>query len=221
MKLYNAFLSPFAGRVRAAIYHKGIEDQVTFVLPPTALNSPEWRAINPIGKIPVLITDGLTLAESEVILEYLEERFPQKPLLPAEAADRALVRTLNRICDLYIFEPFRPLFQQLALKENNTAIIEIGVSEVLDGLRKLEGFLPDNAGPYAIGESPSFADCGLVSTLFCVDRILPAFDVVNPISRFPKLAHYWETANQEPVAQKILKEHQSALEHFHVTGQSS
>lgn len=218
MKLYSAKLSPFAGRVRIAIHHKGIEDKIAIVYPPAPLNTPEWKQINPIGKIPVLETNGRRLVESEVILEYLEEMFPERPLLPANLEDRALARTLNRICDLYIFEPFRPLFQQMRQAERDAAVIETGVAKVLAGLGQLEYFLPENSGPFAIGGQRSVADCGIPGTLFFADRLLPAFGVSDAISRHPKIAHYWAAANEEPIARQTIAEHQAGLDHLRETG---
>ncbi len=118
MKLYNADLSPFAARVRMLVYRKNIEDKVEFSPPTAALGSDEWKRINPTGKIPVLETGGRVLIESETILEYLEDIFPEPPLRPANLEDRAFGRLLNRICDLYIFEPIFPVFRQLSAENS-------------------------------------------------------------------------------------------------------
>jgi glutathione S-transferase len=88
--LYDAERCPFCARVRIVLAEKGVEYE-TVVIDLEA--RPEWLyEKNPVGKVPVLEEDTLLLPESPVIMEYLEERYPEPPLLPADPADRALVR---------------------------------------------------------------------------------------------------------------------------------
>ncbi len=101
MKLYQSFLSNYATKNRIAIYDKGLT--VEFVDPPGGLHSPEYQKINPLDKIPCLEVDGVIIPESEIIAEYLEEKFPEKPLLPKSAGGarkgpplRTLPRSLPR-----------------------------------------------------------------------------------------------------------------------------
>jgi glutathione S-transferase len=89
VKLYDAARCPFCARVRLALAEKGIAyERVEIDL----RNRPALLyELNPVGKVPVL-DDGFPLPESPVILEYLEERVPAPPLLPADAAGRARAR---------------------------------------------------------------------------------------------------------------------------------
>jgi len=88
--LYDADRCPFCARVRIALAEKGISYE------PVAIdlsNRPGWLyEKNPAGKVPVLEEDTFLLPESVVIMEYLEERYPEPPLLPADPALRALER---------------------------------------------------------------------------------------------------------------------------------
>jgi len=88
--LYSADRCPFAARVRIALAEKGLQyDLVEIDLD----DRPAWMYDkNPLGKVPVLEEDGFVLPESLVINEYLEERYPDPPLWPADAAERALAR---------------------------------------------------------------------------------------------------------------------------------
>ena len=90
MKLYDAPACPFCARVRIALAEKGLAfDRVEINL----RNRPSWlRDLNPAGKVPVFDDDGFVLPESAVIMEYLEERYPEPALLAADPADRALAR---------------------------------------------------------------------------------------------------------------------------------
>ena len=88
--LYDADRCPYCARVRIVLAEKGIpHDAVAIDL----ANRPPWLyEKNPLGKVPVLEEDGLCIPESAVIMELLEERFPEPPLLPVDPAARALAR---------------------------------------------------------------------------------------------------------------------------------
>jgi glutathione S-transferase len=91
LTLYDAARCPYAARVRITLAEKRIEyDAVAIDLD----DRPAWLyEKNPLGRVPVLEEDGgLCLPESRVIIEYLDERFPEPPLLPADPAERALAR---------------------------------------------------------------------------------------------------------------------------------
>jgi glutathione S-transferase len=90
LTLYDAPRCPYCARARIALAEKGLEYEVMEV----DLNDrPQWiYEKNPTGRVPVIEEDGWILPESSVILEYLEERYPEPPLLPADAADRGLGR---------------------------------------------------------------------------------------------------------------------------------
>ncbi|HEY3146460.1 MAG TPA: glutathione S-transferase family protein [Dongiaceae bacterium] len=87
--------SPFAWKVWLALEHKGIAytaKRLSFDKDET--QSPEFLKINPRGKVPAIVDDGFALYESNAICEYLEEKYPQNPLLPKDAKTRATVRRL-------------------------------------------------------------------------------------------------------------------------------
>jgi glutathione S-transferase len=95
MKLYWHPFSVFPRRIRIALREKGIAyEEVVVDLPGGALRGAEFRRLNPFGQVPVLEDGDLVISESIAILEYLEERHPAPPLLPADAASRAAVRQL-------------------------------------------------------------------------------------------------------------------------------
>ncbi len=106
MKLYHYYRSSAAYRVRIALNLKGIPWQTALVdlrSPANAQHTPEFRALNPQGLIPVLADGDTTITQSLAIIEYLEEAHPQPPLLPGSAADRAQVRSLalSIACDIH------------------------------------------------------------------------------------------------------------------------
>ena len=82
--------APYCARVRIVLAEKGIFFKTVEI---DLENRPSWLyEKNPVGKVPVLDESGVVLPESRVIMEYLEERHPEPPLLPSKSADRALVR---------------------------------------------------------------------------------------------------------------------------------
>jgi glutathione S-transferase len=90
LTLYDAARCPYCARVRIALAEKGLEWEAVAV---DLDDRPDWLyEKNPLGKVPGLEEDGWALPESVVILEYLEERWPEPPLLPPDPADRAVVR---------------------------------------------------------------------------------------------------------------------------------
>lgn len=90
MKLYDAARCPFCARVRLALSEKGLPYEA---VPIDLTDRPAWiYELNPLGRVPVLEDGELVLPESPVIMEYLDERYPERPLLPADNADRAKAR---------------------------------------------------------------------------------------------------------------------------------
>jgi len=90
LTLYDAARCPYCARARIALAEKGVEFEALEI----DLNDrPEWiYEKNPTGRVPVVEEDAWILPESSVIMEYLEERYPEPPLLPADPGDRALAR---------------------------------------------------------------------------------------------------------------------------------
>jgi len=97
--LYDAGRCPYCARVRIVLAEKGVEFEDVQI---DLSDRPAWLyEKNPLGKVPVLEEDAFVLPESPVIMEYLEERYPEPALLPADPAARALARVwLERFDDL-------------------------------------------------------------------------------------------------------------------------
>jgi RNA polymerase-associated protein len=90
LTVYDADRCPYCARVRIALAEKGIEYEAVAI---DLRDRPRWLyEKNETGRVPVLEEDAWILPESSVIMEYLDERYPEPPLLPADPADRALAR---------------------------------------------------------------------------------------------------------------------------------
>jgi glutathione S-transferase len=103
LKLHYHPLSTFARRVRIALIEKGIQAELVEIdMGRGAHRGPEYRQLNPYGRVPTLEEDGFILYESTAILEYLEATHPEPPLVPADARGRALVSMHVKLCDLQL-----------------------------------------------------------------------------------------------------------------------
>jgi glutathione S-transferase len=112
MQLYYGSGSPWAWRVQLALEEKGIPCEFTLLsFSAGEHKTPEFLAMNPHGKIPVLVDGDTTLYESQAILEYVEDKYPDRPLLPTDPAARAMVRLEELECTTYMNEAFRGLAQ--------------------------------------------------------------------------------------------------------------
>jgi maleylpyruvate isomerase len=217
MKLYSANLSPFSGRARLAIYAKGLPVEISYP-PEGGLKSPEYLALNPMGKMPCLLTDsGLGVPESEVILEYLEDAYPEPSLRPASAEDKARARLLARIGELYVGAPGGGLFGQMNPATRDPAVVEAQFTKLHEGLTWLDHHLGD--GDYAVGDSLTTADCSLVPTLFWLTAFAQVFDKPDLLDRHPKTRRYSESVRRHPAVAKVWDELAAAAAHFQATGQ--
>src|SRR5258708_35469046 len=183
MKLYNVDLSNFATKSRLVIYEKGLNIEMA-PIPGGALSSPEYAKINPLGKAPALDADGLLLPESEVINEYLEDKYPNPHLLPKSPEGRAKVRILTRFHDLYLEPPLRALFGQMNPKTRDEKVVGEKVTDLKNRIGQLEKMLAD--GGFAGGSEFTLADWQLAPTIFFGNNRSPAFSL-KPLDGAPKM----------------------------------
>src|SRR5690606_38843883 len=102
IELYGSALCPFAQRVRLVLAEKELEASEIETDP---RNKPaDFLALSPAGKVPLLVHNGARVWESAVINEYLDETFPEHPLLPRDTARRALARIWTNFADIKIYE---------------------------------------------------------------------------------------------------------------------
>jgi glutathione S-transferase len=206
MKLYTLPLSNFGNKSVIVAYEKGLKLEV--VPPPGDIKSPEYLAINPLGKIPALQVNGMVISESEVINEYLEDKFPSPPLLPKEPEARACVRGFTRHHDLYLDPPMRALFFQMDPKTRNAEVVKQSLAELDKQLDYLESRI---GSPWAAGQSFTLADCALAPSIWYVGKIAPAFGAGDPFLKRPKLKAWFEHVQQRPSVKRALEEQGQAL----------
>jgi stringent starvation protein A len=176
--LYDADRCPYCARVRIVLAEKGLEYEAIAV---DLDDRPGWiYEKNPLGKVPVLEEDDFVLAESAVINEYLEERWPEPPLWPADPGERALGRLLVHRFD----ELSRPYY---ALRRGDE-----GARERLDAqLASLAARLERQ--PFLSGRAFGLADVAYVPWIL---RARERMDV--PLEPFPALADWVGRLTERP-----------------------
>jgi glutathione S-transferase len=157
LQLYTFQLCPFAHRVRLALAEKGVAaEQIEIDLK----NKPAGFArISPHGKVPLLLHGAVKLWESAVINEYLDEVFPDPPLMPASRTDRALARIWIKFAD----ERLYAATHRLIFTREEEARRKL-VADMLDGVRFIENELMakrPGEGPYVFGDRFTLADIAL------------------------------------------------------------
>jgi glutathione S-transferase len=218
MKLYSMYLSNFASKSRLVIYEKGAPIEIV-PIPGGDLKSPEYLRIYPLGKTPLLDADGVLIGESEVINEYLEDKFPDPPLLPKDPEGRARSRGISRFHDLYLEPPLRAMFGQVDPKTRDQKLVDEKLAEANVRFDQLERML--SAGPYATGTAFTLADCALVPTMFFAVLLAPLLGGQPVLENRPKLAAWWTRVQERPAAQRVLGEQQEALAKFQQTGKGT
>ena len=186
MKLYSYFRSSAAFRVRIALNLKGLAyDTVPIHLTKDGgkHKTADYRGVNPQMRVPALtLSSGETLVQSLAIIEYLDESYPNPPLLPADAIARAQVRAVSQIiaCDIHPLNNTAALnYLKNQLKHDQAAADAWYTSWVVAGFEAIEAMIAP--GPYAFGSEVTVADLSLVPQVFNAKR----FKI--PLERFPKI----------------------------------
>jgi len=174
MRLYDYWRSSAAYRVRIALNLKGLAcQQVSIDLRAGAQRSADFLERNPHGLVPCLDDGEVVLDQSLAILEYLEERHPEPPLLPQGAEARAAARSiaLAIACEIHPLNNLRVLqFLKREAGLDEAARAAWYRHWIALGLGALEARLAARAGRFCIGDRPSFADICLVPQMYNARR---------------------------------------------------
>lgn len=186
MRLYTFFRGSSPFRLRIALNLKGLPyEAVPVHLGRNEHQRPEFGAVNPQQLLPALeLDDGQVLTQSLAIIEYLEEKYPNPPLLPKDAYDRARVRALSLLvaCEIHPLNNKRTLdYLRSGVGRSEEQMADWYRHWIDDGLAKLEAAMARSpgSGRFSHGDTPSMADCCLVPQVFSARRYH------NDTSKFP------------------------------------
>ncbi len=156
LKLCGFHVSNYHNKVRIALLEKGVAFEEDANCRPS--QNDEYLAKSPMGKVPYLVVDGTLLRESEVILEYLEDVYPQKPLLPKDPLARAQVRELVVFLELHMELVVRRLYGGLffgrPFSDETKAEVERDITKGVRAFKAVAKF-----DPFVAGKTLTLADC--------------------------------------------------------------
>lgn len=175
MRLYTYFRSSAAFRARIALNLKGLDYEPRYVnLQKGEQRAADYLDLNAQGLVPALEDAGVLHTQSLAIIEYLEERHPEPPLLPREAVPRARVRALALAiaCDIHPLNNLRVLqYLEQAMGLTRDQRFEWYRHWVAEGFAAFERMLDDpQTGTYCHGDAPTLADVALVPQVFNAQR---------------------------------------------------
>ncbi|KAL6560667.1 Glutathione S-transferase zeta-1 [Orobanche gracilis] len=201
MKLYSYWRSSCSCRVRIALNLKGLDyEYIAVNLLKEEQQSPEFLKLNPLGYVPVLVDGDIVIADSFAILLYLEEMYPQHPLLPRDIQKKALNYQAANLVSANI-QPYQNLPVIGYIKE------KLGPDEMLawvqhylrKGFAALEKLLETYAGKYATGDEAFLADLFLAPQ---IDGAVRRFNL--DMNEFPILSKMNESYKEHPAFQDAM-----------------
>jgi glutathione S-transferase len=213
MKLLGAIASPYVARVLMFARIKGV-DLPSEPVPGGSMQSDEYRALNPIGKIPSLLVGDQCIAESEVICEFIEDMHPEPSGLPADPMGRATSRLISRITDLYVSPHTGPLFRQMNPATRDQKVVDEKGAEIAKGFGYVEYFMGD--GPFCAGAEPTLGDCALSPYVMLLKKsVFPAFaEIADPTEGDGRIATWWQAIQSNELCMGTLDEYSEAVEKF-------
>ena len=176
MKLYGYFRSGTSHRTRIAMNLKQLDyESISINLAQDEQLQSTFKAINPQGLVPVVETKDLVMFQSLAILEWLEEAYPQPPLLPNDRAGRVRVRALSAMigCDIHPINNRRILqYLRNELNVDESQVMAWCQRWISDGFVALESLLAEDKhrGNFCYGNQPTLADCYLRPQVYSARR---------------------------------------------------
>lgn len=210
IKLYGFSVSNYYNVVKAALLEKGLEFEEVYT---HGSSDPHYLGRSPMGKVPCLEVEGGSISESQVALDYLEEVYPQAPLYPADPFQRAKVRELMRVIELYVELPARRLYPQAffggKVSEETREDVRPQLHKGIKALMRLAHF-----EPYLAGEHFSLADIAGAIHLALARDAYRAIYGEDPWSEYPQIKPFVVKVRERPAMQQVMADYKAGLEAF-------
>ncbi len=210
LKLCGFHISNYHNKVRIALLEKGIPFEEDAGCKPS--QNEDWLARSPLGKVPIIeLDDGRRLAESAVICEYLEEAYPQKPLLPRDPYERAKVRELVTFIELHVELVARRLYGKVFFKrEASTEVLQAAEKDLAKGVRGLKALA--KFAPYIAGPQLTLADCAAFVSLPLVSLATKHGYGRDFLEELPQLKPYLKMLGERPAFARVHEDRKAAQE---------
>jgi glutathione S-transferase len=200
-------ISNYHNKVRIALLEKGIAfDEDSGVHPS---QKDEYLLKSPMGKVPYLEVDGARIRESAVILEYLEDAYPQKPLLPRDPLERARVREIVVFLELHLELVVRRLYGGLffggSFSDETRQQVEKGVAKGVRALKALARF-----EPFIAGKELTIADCAAFVHLPIVTLVTKQAFGRDYLEDIPQVKPYLRMLGERPAFARVNEDRKAA-----------
>lgn len=210
LTLYGFAASNYYNIVKHCLLYKGVPFTEQLVYPGT----PELLAVSPAGKVPALTTDtGTALSESSVLVEYIEEAYPDKPLLPKDPEQRAQVRQVMKVAELYLELPARRLLPavlgNLPVDESVKKEVQLTLDKGTASLVQLARF-----SPWVCGDELTLADIYLRYVLAIPKLVGPSQLQWDVLPAVPGLADWNARMAEDAVSQQVDADQQANMKEF-------
>lgn len=207
LKLCGFHLSNYHNKVRLALLEKGVPFEEDAAVFPSQKD--EHLGRSPMGKVPYLEVNGVRLRESAVICEYLEDAYPQKPLLPKEPLERARVRELIVFLELHMELVVRRLYGGLffgrPFSEETRAEVE---REIAKGVRALKAVA--RFDPFIAGGELTLADCAAFVHLPLVSLATRQAYGRDVLDEIPPVKPYLKMLGERPAFARVNEDRKAA-----------
>jgi len=209
LKLCGFHLSNYHNKVRIALLEKGVAFEEDASVHPSQKD--DYVALSPMGKVPYLQLNGALIRESEVILEYLEDAYPQKPLLPKDPLARAQVRELVTFIELHMELAVRRLYGGLffgrTTSDETKAQVEQDIAKGVRALKAVAKF-----DPFIAGKALTLADCAAFVHLPLVTLATKMAYGRDFLEDIPPLKPYLKMLGERPAFARVNADRKAAQE---------
>lgn len=207
LKLCGFHLSNYHNKVRLALLEKGIPFEEDAAIKPSQEDA--YLAKSPMGKVPYAEIDGRRLCESEVIVEYLEDRFPDKPLLPKDPLARAKVRELITMMELHMELVARRLYREVFFGGKISDEAKESVrKDLAKGIRAFKALVKFD--PFIAGKELTLADCAAAVHLPLISAASKLAFGQDALEEVPQVKGYLKMLGERPAFARVNADNKAA-----------
>jgi glutathione S-transferase len=203
LRLYDSATSPNCHRVKVVLEEKQIPyEAIPVDLKAGEQKKHEFLQLNPYGKVPVVIDGRTVIYESCIINEYLDEKYPDRPLLPADSAQRARIRILIDYGLNHFAPPYQALREELRWKpekERDLQLIEDAARSLVNLFQRFEREIGDNS--YLAGDF-SLLDAALIPRYLRMEKWAVG---IFPNASLPRMGAWLQRMKERPSVQTFLE----------------